>query len=839
MHHYTDSVAIAFIVIANGLLGYYQEIRAQKSLSKLENYLVTNAKVIRSGELNEIPATDLVAGDIVILESGIKVPADLRITESINLKIDEASLTGESLLANKTSSKLSPSLGIADRKNIAYGGTFITTGRGRGVVIATGAETEFGKITASLSEATPPPSQLQVEIETLSKQLIFVILLTLSFVVIIGVFRKLPLVSMFLTAVNLAVAAIPEGLPAVMTITLAIGVRAMAQRKAIVKDLAAVETLGAISLIATDKTGTLTKDEMIVEKIYLHPEEFTVDGEGYSPEGKIYKNNDNININQYEDLAELLKMATLCNDASLVQQKGSWKIIGDPTEGALIVAAAKANLPKPELDEVAPRIDEIPFHSARRYMATLHQEGKKQFISIKGAAEEIINMCSMYREKQNHTLKENDIEHIKKKTHELTSQGYRVIAIAKKEVENLEKIKDANLNNSVFLGLCAMKDAPRRESHMAIHHAHNAGIRVAMITGDHALTAQSIASNLDIYNEESSGHSFSAVTGSDLDRLKSSHLQKITQYCNIYARVSPLQKLQLVKQFQDQDYVVAVTGDGINDSAALKQADVGIAMGKKGTDVSREAASVVLANDNFATIVAAIEEGRAIYNNVKRVLLYLLSTNVGEVFVILLALIIGFKSTDGHFLLPVEPIQILWINLITDGFATLPLALEPKHKDLMKHPPRNKKSSLLDKTMQLRIIIVSLTMAIGTLLLFSHELKTSGYEEARSVAFVTMILFQLFNMFNCRALNQSIFSIPLFNNAYVAISFLGGLILTTTAVYFPPLQKVFYTTDLNLWQWIEIMLVSSTVIIAVELEKYLGHTIKNKGVKYGIPIENS
>lgn len=822
IHHYIDTAVILFIVISNGLIGYFQEIKASKSLEKLDSFLTVNTKVLRDDELAQIPAKNLVPGDIVIIEAGLKIPADLRIIESIDLHIEESTLTGESLPSEKNIKTYPENTITADQLNIAHSGTFVTTGRGRGVVVATGLKTEFGQIANSIQHANPPDSPLEKELNDLSKQLIIVILITMVALLFIGLWRKLNVLDMFLTSINLAVSAIPEGLPAVMTITLAMGVRAMAQKKAIIRYLPAVETLGAVTLVATDKTGTLTKDQMSVEKIYMPNIEYEIQSDGYNPEGNISIDAKPINPLTDSNLKRLLTIAALCNDSSLITEKDEWKIIGDPTEGSLIVVAAKAKLMKAELEEIYPRLDEIPFHTTKRFMATLHKTKKGNLVAIKGASEEVIKFCQdTYLSGKKTKLSVVKKQEILAKVRALSAEGYRVLMLAQKTNHPSDELLHKELNDATFLGLCAMKDSPRREVPRAIQQAHSAGIRVAMITGDHALTAQSVASSIGIVNEPITGQN-TVVTGDMISKFNPSQLDELTKYCNIYSRVSPLQKLKLVEQFQKKGHIVAVTGDGINDSAALKQADVGIAMGITGTDISREAASMVLANDNFATIISAIAEGRAIYNNIKRVLLYLLSTNIGEIFVIMFAIIIGFRSPENpkEFILPVVAIQILWINLITDGFAVIPLSLEPKHGDIMKQPPRKPNSPILDNVMKWRILLVSITMAIGTLLLFNWELNHSSLKQAQTVAFLTMIFFQLINMFNCRSLSQSILTNHLFKNFYVLIAFSGAFILSIFAIYLPALQKIFYTTDISFVQWVRAMLVSLTIIIVVELEKW-------------------
>lgn len=815
LHHYLDTIIILSIIIINSLIGFLQEIKAEYSVEKLENYFSLRCKVLRDGEPHEINADLLVPGDIVFIEQGTKIPADMRLIENIDLRVDESVLTGESIPAAKRTAPITGNVPLGDRRNILYSGTFATSGRGRGVVVATGSQTEFGKIAESLVETNPPTSPLQIQLATLTKQLITIIAFTMGVIIVIGLLRRLDPVNIFLTGINLAVSAIPEGLPAILTITLAIGVRRMAKQKAIIRYLPAVETLGSVTLVATDKTGTLTRDEMVIEKIYLAQGEITVTGDGYIPEGRFHYKNKPINPLHQPDIKLLLTAGTICNDTSLVQEDNTWKIVGDPTEGAIVVTAAKGKLAKPNLEERFQRLDEIPFHTAKRFMATLHKDKQDgQIIALKGAAEKIFTLCKYYSQGGHHYLLNKKIrEEFTQANRQLAAAGYRVLAVAYKPVKNMEKINEKDLSDSILLGLCAMSDAPRPEAHHAINLANKADIRVVMLTGDHALTAQSVARSLDITAQSSAANPHNVITGTELDDMPSHQINQLIQHNNIFARISPLNKLSLVKNFQKHGHLVAVTGDGINDAPALKQADIGIAMGKTGTDVSREAADMILANDNFATIISAIEEGRTIYQNIKRVILYLLSTNVGEIMVILTTLVLGLP-------LPLQPVQILWLNLLTDGAGTIPLALEPKHSNIMRFPPRSPSAPLIDNIMRWRILLVSSVMTIGTVSLFYWELRHNGFADARTVAFEIMVLFQIMNIFNCRSLKESVFSLAPFNNLYVVAAFITAWILTIFAIYLPPLQRIFYTTPLDLSQWLRIIFISLSVIIVVEIEKW-------------------
>lgn len=822
LNHYLDMAIITIVVLVNAIIGYLQEIKSQSALEKLKSYLILKSKVLRDSEPNEIEATDLIPGDIVLVEPGAKIPADMRLIENNDLRVNESTLTGEATPVAKKTDSIVGQTPLGDQRNMLFSGTFVTSGRGKGIVVAIGAATEFGKIAASLEQAAPPPSPLELQLKTLSRQIVIIVLISVVILAIIGFLRQMNSFHIFLTAINLAVSAIPEGLPAVLTITMALGVRAMARKHAIVRHLSSVETLGAVTLVATDKTGTLTRDEMEIEKIYIEPNYIDITGEGYIPVGKFLLKKRPLHPLKNHVLKHFLITGALCNSSSLVKEGDDWKIIGDPTEGSLLVAAAKAGLPPIALEERYKKLDEIPFHTAKRFMATLHHDEKDgHIISIKGATEKVLPFCNtFYQNNHRHRLTKSIKQHFVAINHQLASEGYRVLMLAFKEEHAHHKISEQDLKGATLLGLCALKDSPRPEAIAAISLAHRAGIRVIMITGDHALTAQNVAYHMGITSETISQKPYPSVIGDELDMMSASEMNQASKYCNIFARISPLNKLELVKLFQKKHRLVAVTGDGINDAPALKQADIGIAMGKTGTDVSREASDIILADDNFATIVKAIEEGRTIYQNIRRVILFLISTNIGEIFVIGGALLAGATFIP-DLPLPLQPIQLLWINLLTDGVGTIPLALEPKHGNIMNDPPRRISDPLIDNVMRWRILLVAITMAIGTITLFVWEYNHNDYDQARTVAFEAMVLFQILNVFNCRSLTESAFKFPVFKNLYITGAFTVSWGLTILAVYIPGLQKMFYTTSLDLWQWLRLIIVCSTVIAVVEFEKYL------------------
>lgn len=811
-----DTWVILGVVLLNSFLGFFQEKKAEEALRALKKLTALKAKVIRGGEKHEISAEILALGDLTILEIGSKIPADLRLIKTTNLEVDESILTGESTPVLKNIRLLLLKTQVADQKNMAFSGTIVVAGRGLGIVTAIGSNTQFGQIAKGILEIKEPKTPLEIKIALFAKKLLFFIFTAVGFLLLAGVITGLNFVELFLTAAAMAVSAIPEGLPAVITICLATGVRRMAKNKAITRKLSTVETLGSVNLIASDKTGTLTYNQMTLEAIYTDSKELKVTGKGYKPEGQFLFDGKVIDPQTNFLLNHFLKTGVLVNDAELIEKEGFWGILGDPTEGAFMVAGAKAKFHKGDLEKEFPRIHEIPFTTERGWMATLHKGPKHNLICVKGIPEttfSLSNKCLLSTGEKDFTNLQK--KEFLKKTEEFAGQGLRVLALAYKRVpKTIFEIKERDINNLCLLGIGGLDDPPREEVKQVISKCHNAGIRVVMVTGDHPLTARFIASQIGLFNNHL------AIVGQELDALSDSELEKLTEKTNVFARVSPSQKLRLVKIFQKKNYIVAVTGDGVNDAPALKQADVGVAMGISGTDVSREASDFVLTDDNFVTIVKAIEEGRTIFRNIRRVVLQLVSTNAGEVFVIISSLLLGWP-------LPLLPVQILWINLVTDGFAGLPLALEPKHADILAYKPNTEDTPIISSMMWFRIFLVAITMTIGTLILYNQALN-GNLDKARTIAFVAMVFFQVLNMFNSRSIKNSIFQMKFFDNLWVIIAFIISVLMTILVVHNPLAQSLFHMKSISINDWLVIISVSLSVIGVVEIEKLIRKLIKNR-----------
>jgi len=819
----SDAIVIAIILILNATLGVVQEYKAEKSLAALKKMTTTNALVIRNGKQTRIKATQLVPGDIVLLESGDHIPADLRLSVVTNLKIQEAVLTGESVPVEKKSELIDKeNVSLGDRNNLAFMGTAVISGRGRGIVVATGMKTEMGQIAGMLEEQKQEDTPLQKKLNQVGKKLGLIILIVVGFVVLLGYLRGIGFFEMFLIGISLAVAAVPEGLPAVVTVVLALGVQRMIKKHVIVRRLPAVETLGATTVICSDKTGTLTQNQMTVRKLVLPEKNIEVEGEGYQPVGKFYQTGQEIEPQKDPDLSLLLRGAVLCNNAELQKNNDNeqWEIIGDPTEGALVVTAAKAGYDKKKLEEDYPRVIEFPFDSDRKQMSTVHQTADgNQIIFVKGAPDQVIDYCEYY---QKNGTKEEMGESIKNKVlsqnKELAQEALRVLAIAyrfvdKENLDEIKEIKDAE-KELVFLGLMAMIDPPRKEAIESVKTCLRAGIHPIMITGDYSLTAKAIASELGIYH---SGDRI--ITGEELEKMPQSELEEVVENTTIFARVSPRHKHRIISALQKNKQVVAMTGDGVNDAPALKESDIGIAMGITGTDVTKEASDMILTDDNFASIVGAVEEGRKIYQNIKKFIHYLISCNLGEIIAIAGAILIGLPS-------PLIPIQILWVNLVTDGLPALALGLDPTEEDIMRRPPRDPNKGIFSGKMGFNIF--SQGIFIGFLALGAFYLGFSFYslDIARTMAFATLSFSQLSQSLNSRSEKYSIFKIGLFTNLYLMMAiFISGL-LQFMVIAMAPLQIIFKTVPLTLSQWWIIIILSLSPIIYVELLKLMKLTYK-------------
>jgi len=772
----TDASVIGAILVINTILGFIQEYRAENAIAALKKLTALKAKVIREGREMLISAELLVPGDIILLETGDKVPADARLLESVNLHTLESALTGESTPVGKKIEAAGFNAQVADRIDMVHSGTIVTAGRCTAIVTGTGNETEIGKIAKLIEDAEQEATPLQKKLARLSVALTIIVMTVAGVVFALGVIQNQPLFTFFLAAIALAVAAIPEGLPAIVTMALAIGVQRMAARNALIRKLPSAETLGSCSVICSDKTGTLTHNQMTVRKLYVDGTVVTLDGAGYAPTGRFSA--------KPKDLAVLLAIGALNNNSKVEPQGKDWAVFGDPTEGALIVSARKAGIEASKL--AMPRVDEIEFTSERKLMTTIHRRGAKTASYVKGAPDVILSKCSrIIINGKARKLTADDRKAITKTNESFAKDALRVLGFAYKDGS-----KDPE-KDLIFVGLQAMIDPPRAEVKAAIAECQSAGIKVVMITGDHLITAQAIAKELGITGE--------AVTGAELEKMKSFDPEKI----GIYARVNPEHKIRIVEALQKKGHVTAMTGDGVNDAPALKKADIGIAMGIAGTDVAKEASAMVLADDNFATIVAAVKEGRRIYDNILQFIEYLLSSNIGEVLTIFVALLLGMP-------LPITPIQLLWINLVTDGFPALALGVEPAAKDIMRRPPRNAKEPILNRSRLLEILLIGLLMMAGTLFIFTQYGST--------MAFTTLVLFQLFNVLNQRSEHLSIFQMPLFSNPWLWLAIASSLALQFVVLY-TPLALVFGTEALTLIQWGWCVGVSGSVLVLGELIK--------------------
>jgi magnesium-transporting ATPase (P-type) len=810
IEHWIDSGVIVGVVLINAIIGFIQEGKAEKALDAIRNMLTHQAMVRRNQKNVLLPAEQLVPGDIVTIESGDKVPADLRLVSVKNLRIDESMLTGESLPVEKNTRAIDEHAALGDRFCLAYSGTLVTYGTALGIVVATGDKTEIGRISSMLRSVSQLITPLLKQIARFSQWLTFAIITIASSTFAYGWYiQHSSIKDLFMSAVGLAVAAIPEGLPAIMTITLAIGVQRMAKRNAIIRRLPAVETLGSVTVICSDKTGTLTCNEMTVKSVFVNNKLFTVGGVGYDPHGGFQLDKQTVSITDYPNLHELIRAAVLCNNARLEQKAGNWLVHGDPTEAALITLAHKAELDPDLLNQEMPRIDIIPFESEHRYMATLHHDhGGHAFVFVKGAPERVLSMCGLQRSNG------EDVSIHLKQWHEtleaMASQGQRLLAIAFKPVAATpSQISFEDVETGLtLLGIVGMIDPPRPEAVKAVHDCQNAGIRVKMITGDHAVTAAAIAAQINIGDG-------SVLSGEQVDNMDDSELKAAIRHVDVFARTNPENKLRLVTALQADGQVVAMTGDGVNDAPALKRADVGVAMGKKGTEVAKETSEMVLADDNFASIAHAVEEGRGIYDNLKKSIIFILPTNGGEALIIVAAIIMGT-------LLPITPVQILWVNMITAVTLALTLAFEAPERHIMQRIPRKPNEPLLSGFLIWRILFVSLIIVTGTFGLFLWEQSQgTSIEEARTVAVNTLVGFEMFYVFNSRYLHNSVLNIHgLFGNRWVwlAVSLLSLFQLAFT--YWPPLQKLFGTVAIDLHTWIMIAAVASSVFVLVEIEKF-------------------
>ena len=816
----TDTIIILIVVIVNAIIGVLQENKAEKSLEALQKLSDHASKVIRNGKMEVVPSKDLVPGDIVVLETGDYIPADLRLIEAINLKSQESALTGESVPVEKSSKVIEEKeVGIGDRINMAFSSSLITYGRGKGIVVATGMNTEVGKIAGILNETIETETPLQAKLNKLGKTLGVAALAICAFIFIIGLLQRKEPIHMFMSAVSLAVAAIPEGLAAVSTIVLAIGVQKMVKKNAIVKKLPAVETLGSATVICSDKTGTLTQNKMTVEKIYW--------------------NNKLINVadakeDKSEELKQLIYASMLCNDTKISKEN---ELTGDPTETALVDMGFKLNVGTNIYEEL-PRIDEIPFDSDRKLMTTVHKKGDKYIVYTKGGVDELLKRCKDYV--VNGEVK-NDLEEFKtqiyKNNEEMAKNALRVLAMGYKTLTKKptpEEMKNIE-NDLTYVGMVGMIDPPREEAKKAVEKCKTAGIKTVMITGDHKITATAIAKQLGILEDESE-----AITGLELEKMSDEELEKNVRKYSVYARVSPEHKVRIVKAWQKNGEVVAMTGDGVNDAPALKRADIGCAMGIVGTDVAKEAADVILTDDNFATVVSAVEEGRRIYDNILKAIQFLLSSNVGEIVVLFIATLLTpliaeqFGITNISALEPLLPIHILWINLVTDSLPALALAFDPANSDIMKRKPLKPGKGIFTKGMTWRILYQGVMIGLLTLAAFiiglatttepieGLSLEASKIEVGQTMAFIVLALSELVHVFNIRNNKESIFKTKIFNNSKLILAILVSAALMFVIIFIPALGKIFsIPPQLPLGNILEIVGLILAPIVIVEIFKLL------------------
>ena len=809
--HWLDTAVILSVLVINALIGFVQEGRAEQALAAIRKMLSLQAVVMRDGRKVAVAAEELVPGDLVFIQSGDKVPADLRLSHAKNLKLQEAILTGESLPVDKQVAAVPEGAELGDRFSMAYSGTLVASGQGTGVVVATGAATQIGRISALLAEVQYLTTPLLAQLSVFGRWLTLGIALLAGATFVFGAFvQAYPLSEMFLATVGLAVAAIPEGLPAIMTITLAVGVRRMAAQNAIIRRLPAVETLGSLSVICSDKTGTLTRNEMTVQAVVTARHRFEVTGVGYAPVGSFLLDGRDILPDHRPLLTEMMRGAMLCSDAQLREVDGQWSVAGDPTEGALVVVARKAGLDPAFEEKSCPRKDVIPFESEHRFMATLHHDhtGAAQ-IYVKGAPERIVEMCQLQRGQGGDEPLDTDYWH--EAMQQLAGRGQRVLALASRDAAaGKGDLCFADVEwGLVLIGLFGLADPPREEAVAAIAQCRKAGISVKMITGDHAATASAIAGQLGLEN------SGKVLTGRELDELSPDSLAAQAAAVNVFARTSPEHKLRLVEALQRAGNVVAMTGDGVNDAPALKRADVGVAMGIKGTEAAKEAAEMVLADDNFASISHAVEEGRTVYDNLRKSIMFILPTNGGEALTIVLAIALGR-------LMPITPVQILWVNMITAVTLALALAFEPAEDDVMDRPPRARAVPILSRFLIWRICFVSLILVSGTFGVFVWlRDQGAGIELARTAAVNTLVMFELFYLFCTRFRLASVFRpAALSGSPAVLIAVAIVLIFQMIFTYTPAMQLLFATQPLDLASWAVIVPVAASVLVLVELEKF-------------------
>jgi Ca2+-transporting ATPase len=821
LEEWVDALAIIAIVILNAVLGFIQEYRAEKSLAALKKLSSPTSKVIRDGRREVIASAQLVPGDIIELEAGDNVPADGRVVWlTSNFGVQEASLTGESTPVMKTALALEEKdIPLGDRANMVYMGTSVSSGKARAVVTETGMETELGRIAGMIQEIERESTPLQKKLEQFGKWIVYLCFVLVGMVFLLGWLRGGKIIDVFLTAVSLAVAAIPEGLPAVVTIALALGVQRMVKRHALIRKLPSVETLGCATVICSDKTGTLTKNEMTVQAIFAGGQLFKITGIGYAPRGEFILDGKAVSPGDYPQLCKALSSGVLCNGAQLIEDKGGYRIIGDPTEAAILTAAGKADIWKEKQEEEFSFVEEIPFDPDRKKMTIVRRHNDKLIAFVKGAPDVLLEDCDSIEIKGvSRSLTKEDKERILTVNNDLAGQAMRVLAVAYRALDSSVDEYQAELieKELTFAGLIAMIDPPREEVKRAIEQCAGAGIKTVMITGDHKNTAAAIARQLGFFREDSL-----ALSGEELDRLSEEEFGKKVERIPVYARVSPEHKLRIVRAWRARNQIVAMTGDGVNDAPAVKEADIGVAMGITGTDVTKEVSDMVITDDNFASIVAAVEEGRGVYDNIRKFVHYLLSCNAGEILVMFVSSLVGWPA-------PLIPVQILWVNLVTDGLPALALGVDPVDPNVMKRPPRPPNESVVTKRRAFLMLAQGSFIAMCSLLAFTLVLfvEKEGIERARTAAFIVLACSQLFHSFNCRSFTESLFKIGVFTNKKLILATGISFLLQMVVVYVPFLQKVFKTEALGVFDWLLVIIISSFPLWAMEVFKKVRKSIR-------------
>ena len=806
MGHWIDTAVIFAVVLINAIVGFIQEGKAEEAIGSIRKMLTLQATVIRESKRQTIDAEDLVPGDIVILKSGDKIPADARIVEAKDFKLEEAPLTGESTDISKTPELVEDDAVIGDRKNMAYSGTMVTTGEAAVAVVAIGEDTEIGKITRMISEVNVMTTPLLQKIDRFGKLLSVVILTIAALFFAFGYFiRDYTLVELFMVVISLVVAAIPEGLPAIMTVTLAIGVQKMARRNVIIRRLPSVETLGSVNVICSDKTGTLTRNEMTAKTITTADYFYDVEGSGYKPEGKIHKEEMQVDVIEETVLEQLVRCIRTCNESYVYEDEdGEWKLEGRPTEGSLNTLAYKAGYKdfKPKC------IDFIPFESERKFSASLNEHEHKRYVYVNGAPEKILEMCQLQLTEEGN--KELDHDFWKDRINSLAERGERVIASAYKEADDsMDSLDESNVKrNLIFLGLTGIIDSPRDEAITAIENCKKAGIRVIMITGDHAITAKAIAEKLGIGNNKK------AVTGSEIESMDDSELEEVARNNDIFARTDPEHKLRLVKALQANNLLVAMTGDGVNDAPALKRSNIGIAMGIKGTEVTKDASEMILTDDNFASIVNAVEEGRTVYENIKKTILFLLPTNGAQSFVLMAAVLLGIT-------LPITPVQILWVNMVTAVTLALSLSVEPMEKRIMSQPPRQPDEPILGGYFIWRIVSVSFIIGgISLAAFWAYNSSGQDIDVSRTIAVNMLVSGQIFYLFNCRKILGTSLSRDFFSNKHAFLAVAALVLLQVLFTYAPFMNIFFGTSPIAGFKWLLVLLAGFIIFFIIEGEKY-------------------